>query len=49
MKKGADKLKERIAAAANMPRDVVLGDSVVTVIGNEEITRKQIADCVLSK
>ncbi len=37
MKKGADKLKERIAAAANMPRDVVLGDSVVTVIGNEEI------------
>ena len=29
-----EKLRERFAAAANMPKDVVLGASVVTVIGN---------------
>lgn len=39
MKKEREKetLKERLTAATNMPRDVVLGDSVVTIIGNEEI------------
>ncbi len=33
-----EKLRERFAAAANMPKDVVLGASVVTVIGNGEIS-----------
>ena len=33
-----EKLREQFAAAANMPKDVVLGASVVTVIGNGEIS-----------
>ena len=36
MKREAE--RERFAAAANMPKDVVLGASVVTVIGNGEIS-----------
>lgn len=33
-----EKLRERFATAVNMPKDVVLGASVVTVIGNGEIS-----------
>lgn len=30
-------LKERLVSAANMPKDVVLGASVVTVLGTSEV------------
>lgn len=39
MKREAEKesLKERLAAAANMPKDVVLGAPVVTILGTGEM------------
>ncbi|MCI9440869.1 MAG: sporulation protein [Ruminococcus sp.] len=30
-------LKSRLASAANMPKDVVLGASVVTILGDSEV------------
>ncbi|CUX50243.1 YabP family protein [Clostridium sp. C105KSO13] len=32
-----DRLKERLASAASMPKDVVLGAAVVTIIGAGEV------------
>lgn len=33
----SEKIKEKLAAAASMPKDVVLGAAVVTVIGDGEV------------
>lgn len=32
-----DKLKEKLASAASMPKDVVLGAAVVTIVGDTEV------------
>lgn len=32
-----DRLKEKLASATSMPKDVVLGASVVTISGNNEV------------
>lgn len=32
-----ERLKERLVSAANMPKDVVLGASVVTILGTGEV------------
>lgn len=32
-----EQIKERIVSAANMPKDVVLGASVLTILGNYEV------------
>lgn len=32
-----EKLKEKLASAASMPKDVVLGAAVVTIIGDGEV------------
>lgn len=34
---GKERIKERLAAAANMPKDVILGVPVVTVTGTGEV------------
>ena len=32
-----EQIKERIVSAANMPKDVMLGASVLTILGNFEV------------